>query len=108
MKKLGIDRSTDLSYSNSRSRELRPDQSSNFRIDVPALRKYRASRLINKVFGQQLYSTAALGNWGGFSFGFGHWPMTSPSGITPLDAYTSRLWRKVMKKTKGKGKGRKC
>lgn len=27
MKKLGIDRSTDLSYSNNRSRELRPDQS---------------------------------------------------------------------------------
>ena len=69
MKKRGIDRSTDLSYSNSRSRELRPDQSANFRINVPALLRHRASRLINKVFGQQLYSTAVSGNRGGFLFG---------------------------------------
>lgn len=68
MKKQGIDRSTDLDYSNSRSRELRPDQSANFRINVPALLRHRASRLISRLFGQQLYSTAALGSWGGFFF----------------------------------------
>jgi|GEM_PF-6887531 len=68
MKKLGIDRSTDLSYSNNRSRELRPDQSMKFKFSVPALLRHRASRLINDVFGQQLYSTAVLGNWGGFFF----------------------------------------
>ena len=32
MKKLGIDRSTDLSYSNNRSRGLRPDQSHNSKV----------------------------------------------------------------------------
>lgn len=39
MKKRGIDRSTDLSYSNSRSRELRPDQSRKLESSADGLRE---------------------------------------------------------------------
>ncbi len=39
MKKLGIDRSTDLYYSNSRSREVRPDQSIKLQSSADELRE---------------------------------------------------------------------